>query len=267
MRFDYYTASIDAKPEIVIGYLESEFDLADVEACTPRNGYERAYKLVRGDQVLSTVMYGGNSVGGRVWASASGENAPLFSELVRKEFNGHNLLRADVAIDYCEAGAWDSLHAHALEVADRHNVKVKYQGDFHRGLDGRTVYLGSRQSAAFQRTYEKGKQTGGDPDHVRVELELKPQNQKAKLVYSYASPEQMLLATRWTQDYYKILEGITGIRPAAPGTIRKKSDDERALEFMASQYGNVLRRKLESLGGDLETFGMFIAGLLPPSEP
>lgn len=266
MRFDYYTASIDTKPDIVLGYLESSFDLAEVQATTPRNGYERAYKLVRGDRVLSTVMWGGNGVGARVWASATGENAPEFAELVREEFKGHNLLRADVAIDYCESGAWDSLYQHAIEMADRHRLKVEHRGDYHRGLDGRTVYLGSRKSAAYQRTYEKGKQTGGNPDHVRVELEVKPQNQKAKLAYSYASPEQMLMATRWTQEYYQVLEGLTGVRPAPPGTIRKKTDDDRALEFMAKQYGNVLRRRLEELGGDAESFGLYIAGLISTSS-
>lgn len=264
MRFDYYTASIDTKADAVLGFLESSYDLSEVQATTPRNGYERAYKLVRGDRVLSTVMFGGKGVGERVWASATGENASEFADLIRSEFRGHNLLRADVAIDYCESGAWDSLYQHAVETADRHRLKVEHRGDYHRGIDGRTVYIGSRKSSAFQRTYEKGKQTGGNPDHVRVELELKPQNPKAKLVYSYASPEQMLLATRWTQDYYRVLEGLTGIRPAPPGTIRKKSDDDRALEFMARQYGNVLRRKLEEMGGDLETFGMYIAGILPP---
>ena len=31
---------------------------------------------------------------------------------------------------------------------------------------------------------------------------------------------------------------------------------------MSKQYGNVLRRKLESLGGDVEAFGLFVAGLI-----
>lgn len=262
MRFDYYTASIDTKPQIVLDTLAASFDLSDVEATTPKNGYERSYKIVRGDRVLAKVMYGGPGVGSRVWACATGENAPDFAGIVRAEFAGHNLLRADVAIDYCESGAWDSLYNYAVSVADRHRLKVEHRGDYHRQVDGRTVYLGSRTSSAFQRTYEKGKQTGGDPDHVRVELEVKPQNAKAKLLYALASPEQMLLATRWTQDYYTLLEGITGARPAPPGTLRTKTDDERALEFMARQYGNVLRRKLESMGGDVETFGLYIAGLI-----
>jgi hypothetical protein len=266
MRFDFYNASIDADPRVIIDYLESSLDLADVVPTSPRNGYQMAYKLVRGDNLLSTVMWGGQNVGNGVWASATGENAPEFAELIREKFQDHRLLRADIAIDYCESGAWESLSSHALATADRHNLKVEHRGDFHREIGGRTIYVGSRKSAAYQRTYEKGKQLGADPDYVRVELELKPQNLRAKELYAAATPEQMLMATRWTQDYYTILADITGIRPIAPGTIRKKSDDERAMEHMFKQYGHILRRKLESMGGDAESFGMYIAGLLPPAN-
>lgn len=265
MRFDYYNASIDANYRSVIACLQTSKDLTDVVPTSPRNGYEKAYKLVRGEETFSTIMWGGKNVGSGVWACATGENAPEFSDLIRQKFEHHRLLRADIAIDYCESGAWESLSSHALATADRHNLKVEHRGDFHREIGGRTIYVGSRKSAAYQRTYEKGKQLGEDPDFVRVELELKPQNLRAKELYAAATPEQMLMATRWTQDYYAILADITGIRPIAPGTIRKKSDDQRALEFMAKQYGNVLRRKLESMGGDAESFGMYIAGMLPPA--
>ena len=262
MRFDYYTASIEAKSDHVLDYLQSSFEQSDVVASTPKNGYERAYNVVRGESVLARVQFGGNSVGTRVWASASGDRAPAFAEAVRSEFSGHNLLRADVAIDYCEEGAWDSLYALGIETADRFGLKVTHVGDYHRQQDGRTLYIGSRTSAAMKRIYEKGKQTGGNPNHVRAELELKPQNAKAKQVYSFASPEQMWMATKWTQHVLCVLKGIEGMQPAPPGTIRTLTDDERALEFMAKQYGNILRKKLEALGGDVESFGLFVAGLI-----
>lgn len=262
MRFDYYTASIEAKPQHVLGFLNESFEQSDIVPTAPKNGYERAYNVVRGDSVLSRVQWGGSAVGTRVWASASGDRSPEFADAVRSEFRGHNLLRADVAIDYCEPGAWESLYSLGLETADRFNLKVSHVGDYHREQDGRTLYIGSRNSAAFERIYEKGKQTGGDPNHVRAELELKPQNAKAKQVYAYASPEQMWMATRWTQHVIKVLTGSEGMQPAPPGTIRTRTDDERALDFMARQYGNILRRKLEALGGDVESFGLFVASLI-----
>lgn len=262
MRFDYYTASIDAKSDHVLSHIHGSYDQSDIVPTAPKNGYERAYNVVRGDSVLARIQWGGNSVGTRVWASASGDRAPAFAEILRSEFRGHNLLRADVAIDYCEPGAWESLYNLGLQTADMYGLKVRHLGDYHREQDGRTLYIGSRNSAAMKRIYEKGKQTGGDPDHVRAELELKPQNAKAKQVYAYATPEQMWMATKWTQHVLKVLTGVNGMQPAQPGTIRTLTDDDRALEFMAKQYGNILRRKLEALGGDVESFGLFVAQLV-----
>lgn len=262
-EFDWYTASIPTKPQIVIDALASSFDLSEVEPTAPKMGYERAYKITRGDTVLARVQFGGPSVGGNVWACATGENAPEFSSIVRGQFPGHKLLRADVRLDYDEEGAWESLSALAIDTADRYRLKVEHHGDFHREEGGRTLNIGSRSSAAFERVYEKGKQLGQSPNWVRAELELKPQNDKAKVLYGYASPEQMYMATKWTQHLYEALNGPSAaMRPAPPGTLRKRSDDERALDFMAKQYGNVLRRKLEALGGDLDAFGAFIAEII-----
>lgn len=262
-RFDFYTASIGADPRDVLGCLEAAFEFSEVQASTPKNGYERAYNVVRGSTVLARVQFGGTSVGARVWASASGEQAPAFSRVIRENYNGHRLLRADVALDYDEEGAWESLSTLAIKTADAYRLKVQHRGDFHREKDGRTIYIGSRSSAAFQRTYEKGKQLGQSPNWVRQELELKPQNENAKILYGLVSPEEMYQATKWTQHIWETLNGPTAaLRPVPPGSIRKQSDDDRALEFMAKQYGNVLRRKLEALGGDLDAFGAFIAEII-----
>lgn len=262
-QFDWYTASIGAKPADVLGCLEASFDLSDIQASTPKNGYERAYNVVRGTTVLARVQYGGSSVGSRVWASASGDQAPAFAQVIRENYNGHRLLRADVAMDYDEEGAWDSLAGLAIQTADTYGLKVKHVGDFHREKDGRTIYIGSRTSAAMQRTYEKGKQLGQSPNWVRQELEVKPQNENAKILYGLVSPEEMYQATKWTQHIWSVLNGpTTALRPAPPGSVRKQSDDDRALDFMAKQYGNVLRRRLEAMGGDVEAFGLYIAGLV-----
>lgn len=259
MRFDYYTASIEANADHVLACLHGSFEMSDVVASTPKNGYERAYNVVRGDSVLARVQWGGKATGTRTWASASGDRAPQFAAVIRDHFKEHNLLRADVAIDYCEPGAWDSLYSLGIETADKFNLKVRHVGDYHREEDGRTLYIGSRSSPAMQRIYEKGKQLGGDPNHVRSELEVKPQNARAKQVYAYASPEQMWLATKWSQYVLGVLTGATGMQPAPLGTVREVSDDDRAMEFMFKQYGNVLRRKLEAMGGDIEAFGLFLA--------
>lgn len=266
MRFDYYTAGIDAGADRVIESLSGVYQMADLLPDRPQNGYERACKLVTGDLTHARIQWGGPTVGTRVWASAGGTEAPAFAGAVRRSFPDHALLRADVAIDYCEPGAWESLSTLALEVADRFQLKVKHLGDFHREKDGRTLYIGSRQSPVMKRLYEKGKQTGGDPDHVRCELELKPKNAAARAAYASASPEQMWGASRWTSYVLRVLQGNDAPMLAPPGTVRHKSDDERALEFMAKQYGKILRKKLEALGGDVEAFGLFVARLVTEDQ-
>lgn len=262
MRFDYYKAGIEAKPDHVIGFISSQIDLSDVEATTPKNGYERAYSVKRGDSVHAVVQFGGSNVGTRVCAHASGEASPEFAEIIRGEFPEHLLLRADVAIDYCESGAWDSLYAFALENADRFGVKVKHNGDFHRQEDGRTVYIGSRQSPVFHRIYEKGKKEKANPDWVRAELELKPKTASARAIYAKCNPEQMWFASKWSQSFLTTLTGAAGIQPAPPGTVRVKTDHERALEHLARQYGKILGVELERLGGDVAEFGQYIADLI-----
>lgn len=259
-QFDWYTASIGASPQTVLDCLHAAFEMSDVKPSTPHNGYERAYSVIRGGTVLARVQFGGSSVGARVWANASGEQAPAFARVIRENFNGHRLLRADVAIDYDEEGAWDSLSTLAIQTADAYRLKVQHVGDFHREKDGRTINIGSRTSAAYQRTYEKGKQLGQSPNWVRQELELKPKNENAKILYGLVSPEEMYQATKWTQHIWSVLNGPTAaLRPAPAGSVRKLSDDDRALEFMFRQYGPLLRRKLEAMAGDYEALGLLIA--------
>jgi hypothetical protein len=263
-KFDWYTASIPTKPQIVIDCLASEFEYSEVIPTPAKNGYERAFKIARGDTTLATIMFGGNT-GSNVYASASGGDSPAFAEMVRREFPGHGLIRADVALDFDEEGAWESLSGLAIATADEFRLKVEHHGDFHREENGRTINIGSRSSAAYKRLYEKGKQLKL-PDHpnwVRDELEFKPKNAYAKLAYASASPEEIWHSTKWSRSIWEALFGPSSTLCVAPaGSIRVPGDDERAMDFMAKQYGNVLRRKLESLGGDIESFGLFMARLV-----
>jgi hypothetical protein len=262
MRFDYYTAGIEASPQRVLDCIASQIDLSDVEPATPKNGYERAYNVTRGDTVHARVQFGGTNVGTRVYASASGDASPEFARIIRDEFPEHLLIRADVAIDYCESGAWDSLSTLALEVADKYRLKVKHSGDFHRQQDGRTLYIGSRKSPVFQRVYEKGKQQNTDPDWVRAEVEIKPKTERAREAFAKAQPADMWAAAKWSQSFLRTLTDVVGIRPAPPGTVRTKTDHERALEHLARQYGRILGVELERVGGDVAAFGQFVADLI-----
>jgi hypothetical protein len=265
MQFDWYQAGVEASPQIIIDTLAACYELADVLPTKPFNGYERAYQVKRGETELLKVQWGGNT-GTRVQVQASGDQAPEFARILRENFTDHLVTRADVALDYCEPGAWESLYGLSIETADLFKLKTEHRGDYHRQKNGRTFYIGSRQSPAFNRIYEKGIQTGGDPDHVRSEFEFKPKTDKARSAYSRATPEQILVASNWSAHFYGVLTGITGMKLAPAGTVRKLTNDEKSFLHMMKQYGPLLGRMLESMGGDYSELGLHIASHIGPAE-
>lgn len=265
MKFDWYQAGLEANPTVIIDTLAACYELADVLPTKPFNGYERAYMVKRGDTELLKVQWGGNT-GTRVQVQASGDQAQEFSEHLRENFTDHLVTRADVALDYCESGAWESLYNLSTETADLFKLKTDHRGDFHRGQNGRTFYIGSRQSPAFNRIYEKGIQTGGDPDHVRSEFEFKPKNENARQAYARATPEQILFASSWSAHFYGILTGLDGLKLAPAGTVRKLTDDQKSFLHMMKQYGPLLGRMLAERGGDYCELGLHIASHIEPTK-
>lgn len=261
MQFDWYRSTIDASPQVVFDTLANCYELADAIPTKPLYGYERAYIVQRGDTQIFRIQWGGNT-GTRVLAEASGDQAPEFSKHVRQKFTDHSLTRADVALDYCEEGAWESLYGLSCETADLFRLKTQHMGDYHRGEAGRTFYIGSRQSPVFNRIYEKGIQSGGNPLHVRSELEFKPKTEQARTVYSMATPEQILIASTWSKHFYGILTGIKGMKLAPAGTIKKLTTDQQSFLHMMKQYGPLLGRMLEGFGGDYCALGLHISGQL-----
>lgn len=258
MRFDWYAAGVESSPEHLINVLSSCYELADIQPAKPFKNYERAFECVRGDSTLFNVSYGGNT-GSRTLVFATGDRAPELSQHLRENFTDHHLVRADVALDYCESGAWESLFGLSTETADLFRLKTEHRGDYHREEKGRTFYIGSRQSPLFNRIYEYGKKNGGNPDHVRSELEFKPKTEQARTAYAKATPEQMLHVSKWSSHYYRILTGTMGHAIAPAGTIRKQTDHEKRWANMLYQYGKVLERQLELLGGDYTQLGLMIA--------
>lgn len=259
MHFDWYRATIDQSPKFIIDALQSCYELSDVQPGKPHYGYQYAYDITRGESRLATVMYGGNT-GTRALAEASGQHAELFTKNVRELFTGHHLRRADVAIDYIDSAGFESLFGLSTETADLYNLKTSHKGDYYKNKNGRTFEIGSRESPAFNRIYEKGKQTGGNPDHVRTEFEFKPKTIEAREKYAQASPLEILHAVKWSGYYYGLLTGSKALRLAPVGTVRHKTRSESSFEHMIKQYGNMLDAMLiDRFGGDYTEFGLHIA--------
>lgn len=248
MMFDWYAAGVVDSPDYILGHLSDAFDLSDVERVMPRNGYTDAAKVVRGSTTLCEALWGGNT-GDRVMVVGTGANASPVASLVRSEWPDHLLIRGDVAEDYDEPDAFDALSALMLNVADKHRLKVTHYGDWHRAEMGRTLYVGSRQSPVFGRLYEKGleqRAKGLSPDAsadwVRLEIEVKPKRADARKHLATLEPDAFMACSAWTREvaqclFESSLEAVTGL-----GTIKRLSDDERALAHLVSQYGPLLGR-------------------------
>lgn len=253
-EFDYYKAGVETSPDHVLGHLMGGFDLASVEDSTPRHGYKNAAKVVRGDIRLCEVQWGGNT-GGRVMVEASGADAAPVASLVRSEWPQHFLLRADVAIDIDLPDAWESLSSMALNLADKYQLKTKHVGDFHRCEEGRSVYVGSRQSTVMLRVYEKGIEqrvkglsNNASEDLVRVEAEVKPRRASARLHCATLSPAELLGCAPFTAEAARILLDRSVERVTGLNRLKRLSDRDRALRAMVKQYGKHLDSLLKEEG-------------------
>lgn len=254
--FDYYQASVNASPEHVIPALLEQYPFASVDTEKATNGYDRASVIHRGDNKLCRVQWGGNT-GGMTQIRGTGENAPQCAQAIRLLWPEHRLQRADVCEDYSEPGVWQTMTEYGLYLADQFSLKIDQRGDWERDDKmgkGRTLYVGSRQSLAFLRVYEKGKEkavrSGGeivDPDHVRAEAEIKPQNKVQGYALASFEPRDYWRCSPWLNQYSTILfrENMERIRL---WNVTKKSDDDMAFAFMLKQYGAVIARQVAANG-------------------
>lgn len=259
--FDYYSGSFAGSPDGIISLWKGAFPNDCLEPSTPKNGFERCEVFLNplGEKTLS-IMYGGATQNGKVNVFASGDKAENCANFLRSCFPDHDLVRADVALDFNHSGAWAVLVAWGVRCADMMNVKnsaIAPAGQLYTDspdIVGRTLYLGSRQSVAYVRIYEKGKKDNPDfPDWVRVELEFKPKG-KARSVYAKASKLEIVNAT-WAGRLFKEIGCAVVERPCPAGTVRSLSDFERSLSHLRTQYKKTLERQFHLCNGDYELLG------------
>jgi len=218
----------------------------------------------KGHRLLS-VKSGGANPHPHVECTGMASNA--LAAFLRASYR-HKPTRIDHAVDRSGDGLFDQIRAYSQALARDNRLKWAPSGDWVTPDAGRTIYLGSRSSQVFVRIYEKGLKYAHDmglpvtPElraWVRIELEFKPQNDTAKAVASKIAGPDLWGTTLWTGQLSREVLSM----PAQPVSIRERreSNRERALRFMASQYGSHLRDLLEECGGDLSQFGHAIADL------
>lgn len=250
MKFDAYAGTFANKPEHAWDLLRTLLG-CELDRRSPKWGYDDAVDAKRGQDNPILCMWGKSHPG--VYLSCQGPRSPEFAEVVREHMPAHGVSRADVCEDYTAPGSWDFIVAAALQLADELELFVEHVGDWHRAERGRTLYLGSRQSVYFIRIYEKGKQLGGDPNWVRVEVELKPKSSD-KDRFSLASPQQIAYSTPWGREFWSRIghlepDRVIQVPPKPPANLQT-----RTLSLVA-QYGRLVLDLAEHHGGDFEQLG------------
>lgn len=270
-EFDWYAAGVTDSPDYILEYLRHGLGCdPDVRRVYPQNGYTDAAVIAVGDRKLCAAAWGGNT-GDRVLVTGTGENAPSVASLVRSEWPDHLLIRGDVRVDVDDPAAWDTLYGMGVSLGKKYRLKLEHHGDYVRGENGRTLNIGSRQSPAYARIYEKGHQLrsegvpGVSLDLVRFEAELKPKRRTARAAMASLSPTQMLGAAPFLTEAAALLLGDDVPRVTGLNRLKRPSDRDRALAHAAQQY----RKHFASLRADLGSWcavGEYLGNLVEPDE-
>lgn len=247
LKFDAFVFRVDLDIAVVCQLFEKiGFSLP---TGSPQYGYRYCYNLELADAHHGIIQYGGDSVGTGVYVSILGSQSGRVRDAVLSAGWSGYLLRADIALDFDGAKYFKKISKDLISLAKTKNLKTSTVGDWVQGLDGRTLYVGSRSSTFMIRLYEKYKQKGIDTngeETIRLELEIKPYKH-ARLdsfgLTALALVSSSAIYSPIYQKYLKLTDGIT------MGLIRKDTDHEKALAHMIKQYQNTLKKQLFIEGG------------------
>ena len=263
-RWDWYQATISERPEHVIEAIAAGFPSVRLKDGRGQHGYAKRVDVLSGDEVAARVNYGGSN--GPPNATSSGDRAPLFAELIRREFPRHSVTRCDTCYDFIdETTTFESLRNTLHRIAMERNIQTELAGDYERKLRGRTYYLGSRKSPTHLRLYEKGIQMESTllavgapplPEWLRAEMQVRPQGSR-KLQAATVSPVDAWGYVRWGPSVADELLGMSVAR-AAP-VLSKDTSFQEAMFSLMHQYGGWFDVLVERCGGDVGRAGQELA--------
>lgn len=259
MDWDWYQASVPERPDRIVDAVCASLCHPEVGEGRGLHGYAKRTDILDGGRPFASVLSGGSNGIPNAWSS--GETAPAFAGLVRREFPQHRVTRFDACQDFREDGAFDKVAPVLLGLADDSALKVTHAGDWHRAQDGRTLYLGSRKSACQVRWYEKGKQMRAQtmavygvemPDWCRLEVQVRPHGSQ-RLEAALTSPDAAWGFSRWSPRVLKAVIDME-VRRVAPSTFRQP-EYRQSYQHMIRQYAGVLQRIYDDVGGSWEEVG------------
>lgn len=250
MAFDWYQCTIqDGSADEVIASILSHYELSSVRSINGQNSYLNGALIYRGDNKIARVYWGGVN-GDDPHVISTSHEAVGISSFLRSWYPDHRVTRVDVCEDYTGDGTFDLIYAALEAFALKKNLQLKQIGDYTRGVNGRTLYVGSPSSVVYLRLYEKGIESGHpDKNWTRLEITVRPKKSTAREYFSKAPPVAFFGASAWSTELFTLLTALTVPRVVA-GTVRVPTDDERSYNHMIKQYGPLLSRILTMHGED-----------------
>lgn len=252
-RFDWYQSTVSASDPQESGLVEHLLKAWPMSDYTPGknlNGYTRGAYIRRGDRILCHLCWGGQP---GINCKTTSDESPVLAEALRTFGRPHSPTRVDSCVDWIEPGLFDSLAGMLIDYAQGNRLAINQQGDWVRG-EGRTLYIGSKDSPVRLVLYEKGYELGGDAprDLVRLEARIRPKSAHRPMVASWDA--SMVFCAQWLPDALQALGWDDLHKRASVGTVWRKSDEERARAALMRQYGAVLARWADDSGG-WDSFG------------
>ena len=260
VRFDAYTATTRAANP----YQLTELFGSEVTVKEGRGFHKYGHRASLRDDSgeVGSVQWGGVH-GDRAMIEVKGERSPEVVERLRSRFP-HRVTRMDSCADFDAPGAFQRLYRDCVAVKRLHRLKGKKDGDWDDfPEEGRTFYVGSPQSVTMARLYEKGLQPEyrhlSRENWVRLEVQVRPAKD-AKDSFSTLSASEAWGASKWTRELAARVLAVH-VDPHPAGTTWRKSDRDRALEWMCRQYGSHLLSLKEDLGS-WECVGLTLAEVI-----
>ena len=254
MKFDAYAATIEDDPNGVLGQLLAAFPAAWSELTQARNGYTSAFAVhYCGNR--ATVSHRRKPDGGNeTHVSVLGAWSQQLATHLRIVHPFHSVARLDAAADFDQVGFWDWLIPIALDLADDLHVSIDQRGDWERGgMAGRTLYLGSPESAVRMRIYEKGKQLRSqkeDPDAslhwVRLETQTRPQKRAKRAAWTW-TPTEAFCTSKVATRLLSIIQ-VRDLPHVPPGYVRQPAPvSSEKFRNLVRSYGRFLLQLLDSM--------------------
>lgn len=276
MRFDYYQATIEDDPRLVVTTLAKlGHELQPCHNLAKAYRYQEGYRILHNDVGhVGTVMLGGNGPNAHAFASSDATDA--FCDLVRNQWpDRHLVTRFDPCQDFNDGTARKKLTRVMRRYAKARRMRLQVIYDPLDPTAGQTTYLGSPSSEYRMRTYDKGWEQYGKlqalfekkgmrlqpeqtilnmvdgvsvkpGDWIRAELQARPKDEAARRLAATCTPEQAWGFTEWAHDFAR--EAFALDLERIYMRTRKVSEDEAALRWMCRQYAGPMLRLAQDVG-------------------